>query len=178
VAERKRANGFVLLDAAFAADRKFVRLARLAKDTTEYAACIGAFMLILADARRVRDPGVDWDEYSEYGEQIALLQEVKLLTSTGFDPATFDKWAPAYRSPWDKQWVRSGTERVRNPTDTSDQIISTHLSNGEGGVGETPPAFIRYKDPERGAGLWHGKGTHDGRHGEACMVCFPPKVPA
>jgi hypothetical protein len=178
VSTRKRDVRFALMDAAFAADRKFVRLARLVSDPTEFAAAVGVFWLVLADARRARSPEIDWTEYEEYTTQLALLKECRLLTDTGFEPGTFERWAPAYRSPWDEKWVRSGTERYgsqRTTTDTSTHINST-LTNVNGNAREEQAdTFMgwRPKDPEGGAGLWHGKGTHDGRHGQECGVCAP-----
>ena len=146
MSERKRDVRFALMDAAFAADRKFVRLARLVSEPTQFAAAVGVFWLVLADARRARSAEVDWSEYEEYASQVALLQECRLLTETGFDPETFDKWAPAYRSPWDEQRVRNGTQRygqLRSTTDTSIQVIS----NGGESVreGEQPATFMGFK---------------------------------
>ena len=172
--ERKRATGFVLIDAAFAADRKFVRLARLAPSPADYAAAVGVFCLILADARRVKSPAVDFEEWAEYTDQVALLREVRLLTEDGCDPTTFDKWAPAYRSPWDTEWVRSGTARVRKGTDTSVQFNS---GNGVGGVGEGEPQnFMRFP-PKREPGLLADAYRHEGQHAN-CDVCATVKGPA
>jgi hypothetical protein len=154
MSQRKRANGFALVDAAFPADRKFLRLHRLCANAVDYAACVGVFFLILADARRERSAEIDFDEYSEYASQVALLQEVRLLREDGFDPETFAAWAPAYRSPWDQKYVRSGTERVRSTTDTSTHINSTQDVGG--GLGEGN--FMR--SPQ----------GHMGQH-QNCLVC-------
>lgn len=131
--QRKRATGFALMDTAFAADAKFVRLARKAPSEVAFATAVGVYWLLLADARRARDAAVNWDDYTEYTDQIALLKDAKLLTSTGFDPTTFDRWAPAYKSPWDK--VRTGTQgNAEEPestqaTPTSTPLTSPHINS-------------------------------------------------
>lgn len=161
---RKRATHYALMDAAFAADRKFVRLARKASIPIEYAAAVGVFWLILADCRRSKSPEVDWSEYEEYEPQIELLREVGLLDENGFPPDPFDKWAPAYKSPWDANRGTKGNTGVRNGTRsdaTSVQFSSVQFS--EGGPGETAPI----------QGSFGGHGTHDGRHGPTCSVCAP-----
>ena len=158
--QRKRATHFALMDTAFAADRKFVRLARKATIPIEYAAAVGVFWMLLADARRSKSPTIDWSDYEEYEPQIRLLQEVGLLSDNGFPPGPFDKWAPAYKSPADTQRyaeVRKGTHR----NDVSVQFSSIP----EGGVGGEQ-------------GLWNGAGSHDGRHGTDCGVCFPDRLRA
>jgi hypothetical protein len=164
MAERKRATGFVLMDAAFTSDAKFVRLARIVPDPIEYAACVGVFWMLLADCRRAKAPEVDWDDYPDYGDQIDSLRASKLLTADGFDPEPFQRWAPAYRSPRERTGtegngeVRKGTEG----TNTSGQFRSSQVrSSTEGGLGETVP------------GTFGGNGTHDGRHGKDCAVCAP-----
>ena len=159
MSQRKRAAHFALMDTAFAADRKFVRLARKATIPIEYAAAVGVFWLLLADARRSKCADVDWSEYEEYEPQLQLLREVGLLTDTGFPAGPFDAWAPAYRSPSD---AARGTQRdagVRRSTHRDDVSIQFSSIRGEGGAGE--------------AGLFNGVGTHDGRHGPGCAVCFP-----
>lgn len=131
--QRKRATGFALMDTAFAADAKFVRLARKAPSEVAFATAVGVYWLILADARRARNAAVNWDDYTEYTDQIALLKDAKLLTSTGFDPTTFDRWAPAYKSPWDKG--RTGTQgdaeeqESTQATPTSTQLGSAQLKS-------------------------------------------------
>ena len=161
--ERKRATGFVLMDAAFTADRKFLRLSRKAPKPLDYAAAVGVFWMILADARRVKSAEVNWDEYDEYSDQVVLLKEVKLLIDTGFDPDTFKKWAPSYRSPWDDKWVRSGTERVRGNTDTSGQVSSGQVSS------PLPTNGTRAQETFMG---FPPKALHDGSHPD-CIVCRP-----
>jgi hypothetical protein len=142
VTERKRASHFALMDTAFAADRKFIRLARKASIPIEYAAAVGVFWLLLADARRSKSPDVDWSEYDEYVPQIQLLRQVGLLDDNGFPPGPFNKWAPVYKSPSDA--ARGGTqgnEEVRNGTQgsaASVQFASPQVSSPQvptGGVG-------------------------------------------
>lgn len=171
---RKRATHYALMDSAFAADRKFVRLAARSKAPIEFAAAVGVYWILLADARRSKSPDVDWDDYEEYGPQVELLQAVGLLTDTGFPPDAFEKWAPAYKSPWDTH--RSGTQgnaEVRNGTHGNATSVQFSSVPGVGGAGEgeAPP------QPFMG---WRSKGLHDGRHGRSCMVCFPEaaKAPA
>ena len=135
--ERKRATGFALMDTAFTADAKFVRLARYVPDPIPFAAAVGVYWLLLADARRAREPEIDWDDYSEYVEQIGQLQKAKLLTADGFEPIPFARWAPAYRSVPERTPNTKGNGGVRKGTEstlTSDQFIST--PNGVGGAGE------------------------------------------
>ncbi len=181
--QRKRATGFALMDTAFAADAKFVRLARKAPNEVAFAASVGVYWLMLADARRARSALVHWEDYTEYTEQIAALKDANLLDVNGFPPGSFDNWAPAYKAP---------TERIRplstvpdrtggdgdseheayptvpdRPSDTKSTVTSTHirsdhLSNGVGGAGEGG-TFMG----------WRGKGMHDGRHGASCAVCAP-----
>jgi hypothetical protein len=156
---RKRASHFALMDTAFTSDRKFIRLARKASIPIEYAAAVGVYWLLLADARRSKCPDVDWSDWEEYGPQIELLREVGLLTETGFPPDPFEAWAPAYRSPSDANRGTQGNGQVRNGTHRNDVSIQFNSVRGVGGPGE--------------AGLWNGHGAHDGRHGETCGVCFP-----
>jgi len=153
VSERKRATGFVLMDAAFTSDAKFVRLARMIPDPIEYAACVGVFWMLLADCRRAKSPEVDWDDYTDYGEQVDALRAAKLLNESGFDPEPFGRWAPAYRSPRERTGTQ-GYAEVRNGTEgtnTSGQVSSGQVTSG----------------------LLNGTGTHDGRHGADCLVCYP-----
>ena len=138
---RKRATHYALMDSAFAADRKFVRLARKASIPIEFAAAVGVYWIILADARRSKSPVVDWEDYEEYAPQVELLQSVGLLTEDGFPPDPFEKWAPAYKSPWDYTRGRNGTQGTHRD-DASVQFSSIR----GGGVGE-------------GSGLWH-RGQH------------------
>lgn len=157
MSERKRATGFVLMDAAFTADAKFVRLARLVPDPVDYAACVGVFWMLLADCRRAKSPEVDWDDYPEFTEQIGRLRQARLLDDTGFEPEPFQRWAPAYRTPRERTGtngyatVREGTEG----TNTSGQFSSGQVVSG----------------------LFNGTATHDGRH-ENCAVCAPLRKPA
>lgn len=149
--ERKRASGFVLMDAAFTSDAKFVRLARQADDPHDYATSVGVWWILLADCRRAKSPIVDWDDYTEYAEPIEKLKAAKLLNEGGFDPEPFERWAPAYRSVSERTAgtkgygeIRSGTES----TNTSGQVISNQVtSNGVGGPGEgdepPPRTFMR-----------------------------------
>lgn len=129
--QRKRATGFALMDTAFAADSKFVRLSRRAHTPTDYAAAVGVYWLILADARRNRDRCVNWDDFSEYPDEIAALKDVGLLGDDGFNGPSFERWAPAYKSPWDAQ--RNGTQgnaevpEGTQATPTSTQLTSTQL---------------------------------------------------
>lgn len=157
--ERKRASHFALMDTAFAADRKFVKLARRATIPIEYAAAVGVFWMILADARRSKSPTVDWTEYEEYGPQIDLLRECGLLTDAGFPPDPFAKWAPVYKSPFD---AGRGTKRdtgVRNGTHRDDVSSQFGSSPSEGGSGGT-----------------HEK-AHMGQHPN-CAVCAPLRASA
>jgi hypothetical protein len=107
VTERKRATGFVLMDAAFTSDAKFVRLARMVPDPIEYAACVGVFWMLLADCRRAKAPEIDWEDYTDYIVQLHQLRSAKLLTDEGFEPEPFQRWAPTAHH----ARVRTGTER-------------------------------------------------------------------
>jgi hypothetical protein len=173
VTERKRATGFVLMDAAFLSDAKFRRLERTAESPHDFAAAVGVFWMLLGDARRGKSPEVDWDDYEEYAAEIAQLRSAHLLQEGGFDPEVFERWAPAYRSKWDEQWVRSGTERngeVRTSTeitDTSGQVSSSLVTSNERN-GNARASFMG----------WKPKQTHDGHHGASCLVCFPVPVPS
>lgn len=162
--ERKRATHFALMDTAFAADRKFVRLARKATIPIEYAAAVGVFWMLLADARRSKSPELDWGDYEEYEPQIRLLQEVGLLGASGFPPGPFDKWAPAYRAPGTKGYgeVRKGTQRYETQRDISSIQFSSVPEGGAGGSEQ---------------GLWGGKGSHNGQHPD-CVPCAPLRKPA
>lgn len=164
--ERKRASHFALMDTAFAADRKFVRLARKATIPVEYAAAVGVFWLLLADARRSKSPEIDWADYEEYQPQIQLLQEVGLLGVDGFPPGPFEKWAPVYRSPADTRRyaeVRKGTQGNASQRDISSIQFTSVPSEGGAGGNEQ--------------GLWAGKGSHTGQHSD-CLPCAPMRKPA
>ena len=146
--QRKRASHFALMDTAFAADRKFVRLARKATIPIEYVGAVGVFWLLLADARRSKSPDIDWRDYEEYRPQIQLLQEVGLLCDTGFPPGPFDKWAPVYKSPSDAARSTKEDAEVRKGTQAnatsiqfaSPQVISPHFEEGVQGEDELPTA--------------------------------------
>ena len=166
--QRKKATHFALMDSAFTADRKFIRLATRASIPIEYAAAVGVYWLLLADCRRSKSPVIDWDDYAEYAPQIDLLKSVGLLEDDGFPPDPFEKWAPRYKSPADaRRTGTQGNDGVRNGTQgnpTSIQLGSSHLSS-EGGPGETEQ------------GIWGGKGSHYGQHPD-CGVCHPEKLRA
>jgi hypothetical protein len=189
--QRKRATGFALMDTAFAADAKFVRLARKAPNEVAFAAAVGVFWLILADCRRARSAIVHWEDYTEYGDQIASLKDAGLLTTNGFIPESFDNWAPAYKAPTERTQssptvpngtgLKGGSEHGASPsvpdgnagtesTVTSPHINSPQVTNGVGGAGEGAAPVTMMG--------WRGKGFHDGRHGPNCMVCHPPRSPA
>jgi len=188
MSERKRAVGFALMDTAFTADAKFVRLARKAATPTAFLAAVGAFWLILADARRAKDATVNWDDYEEYAEQIVALKEVKLLNVNGFDGPTFDRWAPAYRVPARTQAYpnvpnrppdKGGSEHGAYPSvpdgtaGTQSTLTSTHINstqtNDKDARARTdnPPAFMGYRPKP---------GSHEGQHSAECMVCHPDSV--
>jgi len=161
--ERKRATHYALMDSAFSADRKFVRLARKASIPIEFAAAVGVYWILLADCRRSKSPDVDWDDYEEYQPQVELLRSVGLLTPTGFPADAFSKWAPAYKSPWDTKrntGVRNGTHGDA----TSVQFSSVHGVGGPGG-GESKPFMRSPRGPKA--------GSHEGQHGKGCAVCAP-----
>lgn len=184
--QRKRATGFALMDTAFAADAKFVRLARKAPNEVAFAASVGVYWLMLADARRARSAVVHWEDYTEYTEQIAALKDAKLLDVNGFPAGSFDNWAPAYKAPVertrssppypsvpDRTGDQADSEHGAYPTVpdrhsgtqstlTSPHIKSDHVTNGVGGAGEGG-SFMG----------WRGRGMHDGRHGINCSVCAP-----
>jgi hypothetical protein len=197
--QRKRATGFALMDTAFAADAKFVRLARKASNPTEFAAAVGVFWLMLADARRARSAIVHWEDYTEYAEQIDALKDAKLLTTNGFIDETFDNWAPAYKAPPERTraypTVPDGTppypsvssngqtlstERTQPYPDvtpvrsgTESTVTSPHISSSQDQKVSSEKAenFMGFRPKE--PGVWGGAGTHDGRHGESCQVCAP-----
>jgi hypothetical protein len=161
MAERRRATHYALMDSAFAADRKFVRLARKASIPIEFAAAVGVYWIILADCRRSKSPEVDWDDYEEYGPQVELLRSVGLLDEVGFPPDAFTKWAPAYKSPFDAARGTKGNAQVRNGTHGNATSVQFSSVRGDGGAGEGE------------FGLLNGTGLHDGRHGKSCAVCAP-----
>lgn len=167
--QRKRATGFVLMDAAFTADAKFVRLARQIPDPVEYAACVGVFWMLLADCRRAKSPEVDWDDYTDYSEQIDRLRAALLLTDTGFDPEPFERWAPAYRAPGERKGtggyatVREGTEG----TNTSGQFSSSQVNDvADTSRAREPGTFMGFR-PKVTADLDDVKRQHD----EAWIKC-------
>jgi hypothetical protein len=169
--ERKRANGFALMDSAFAADPKFLKLYRLAPTPTDYAAAVGVFWLILADCRRAKEAAVNWEDYPEYQEQVALLKESRLFTDSGFSDRSFTKYAPAYRSRSERTVsypsVPDGSEGTES-TDTSVQfssVLPTHLPTN-GSTTPSSQSFIRMPSQE--------DKSHHGQHGQTCGVCFPP----
>lgn len=179
--QRKRATGFALMDTAFAADAKFVRLARKAATPVEFAAAVGVFWLILADARRARSATVNWEDYTEYAEQIAALKDAKLLTVNGFEGATFDNWAPAYKAPAERTPAFPSVSTVPKRTasnGTTEHEADPSVPNGTAGTESTvtSPHIYSSQDqkvsPETFMG-WGGKGLHDGRHGSTCSVCAP-----
>lgn len=178
--QRKRATGFALMDTAFAADAKFVRLARKASNEVAFAAAVGVFWLILADCRRARSAIVHWDDYTEYTDQISALKDAGLMTTNGFIPGSFDNWAPAYKSvpertrPYPTVPERTGSNGVSEhgayPTvpdgsgSTESTVTSPHISSSQ------EPIERAREDNFMG---WRSKGLHDGRHGKDCSVCFP-----
>ncbi len=183
MSERKRATGFVLMDAAFAADAKFLRLYRRADTPHDFAAAVGVFWLLLGDARRGKSPVIDWDDYEDYAPEVVSLKAVHLLKEDGFDPEVFDRWSPAYRSVSERTGGTVGYGGVRNDTEstlTSGQVSSGQVSsNGVGGVGEgTPQSFMRYPPRKSNYERLPGEAVrlvHDGTHRDAdkCGVCHP-----
>jgi hypothetical protein len=141
--ERKRASGFVLMDAAFTSDAKFRRLERIASDPTDFAASVGVWWMLLADCRRGKSPFIDWEDYTEYSDQIAKLRAAHLLDEHGFDPEPFERWAPAYRSVSERTPGTKGTQS----TNTSGQVISGQvMSTNDGNArANEPQSFIAWK---------------------------------
>lgn len=187
--QRKRATGFALMDTAFAADAKFVRLARKAPNEVAFAASVGVYWLMLADARRARSALVHWEDYTEYTEQIAALKDARLLDVNGFPAESFDNWAPAYKAPTertkpyptvpDRTGGKGESEHGAYPTVpdgtggtestvTSPHIKSDHVTNGVGGVGEGATGFMGFRPKA---------GFHDGSHSN-CAPCAPLRKPA
>lgn len=189
--QRKRATGFALMDTAFAADAKFVRLARKAASPVEFAAAVGVFWLILADARRARSAIINWEDYTEYEEQIAALKDAKLLTVNGFEGATFDNWAPAYKAPTERTRPSSTVPDRTPPNGDSEHGAYPSVPDGNAGTESTVTSPHIYSDQEpkerasardadtfmgyrpKEPGIWAGAGTHDGSHGKKCAVCAP-----
>lgn len=128
--QRKRATGFALMDTAFAADAKFVRLARRATPK-DFAASVGVYWLMLADARRNRDRVVTWEDYTEYADEITALTEAGLLLEDGFPVKSFDRWAPAYKSPWDKGLRKDTDGYEAEPKDTQATPTSALLGSAQ-----------------------------------------------
>lgn len=180
MSQRKRATGFALMDTAFAADAKFVRLARKAADPVAFAAAVGVYWLLLADARRARDAVLNWDDYTEYAEQITALKEAKLLTVNGFEGETFDRWAPAYKSPNERTQPYPDVPNRTNGKGTSEHGAYPTVPNGTGGTptsthisstqvtptNETRENFMGF--PKR--------ASHEGQHPN-CTVCAPLQAP-
>lgn len=133
--ERKRASGFVLMDAAFISDAKFRRLERMASNPADFAASVGVWWMLLADCRRSKSPFIDWDDYTEYSEQIEKLKAAHLLDQHGFDPEPFERWAPAYRSVSERTPGTKGTQSTES-TNTSGQVISGLTNNGNARANE------------------------------------------
>ena len=177
--ERKRATGFVLMDAAFTADRKFIRLAQTAPSPLEYAAAVGVFWLLLADCRRAKSPNIHWDEYEEYTDQIAMLRSVRLLREGGFEYATFQKWAPAYRSVSERTRESADSEHGAYPSvpdGNSNTVASVQVSSGQvngGGAGGTFMGW-KHREPERLPGE-AVVPRHNGQHPD-CLVCGTVKA--
>ncbi|MCA1570864.1 MAG: hypothetical protein LC798_11205 [Chloroflexi bacterium] len=187
--QRKRATGFALMDTAFAADAKFVRLARKAPNEVAFAACVGVYWLILADARRARSAVVNWEDYTEYTEQIAALKDAKLLTVNGFEGEAFDNWAPAYKAPATVPDRTQPYPTVPNRTDdsgdsehgaypnvpdgnggTQSTVTSTHITSNQ--VQPTKETRARDDAPQVFMSLRPKATTHMGQHPD-CLVCAP-----
>lgn len=173
--ERKRASGFVLMDAAFTSDAKFVRLARKADDPLDYATSIGVWWILLADCRRAKSPIVDWDDYTEYAEPIEKLKAAKLLNEGGFEPEPFERWAPAYRSVSERTPGTKGDGGVPTGTKStlpSGQVNSGHLSSNGGvrgaGEGETG-LFMR--SPRGRTGPEPSLTAIKAQHDDAFQLC-------
>jgi hypothetical protein len=177
--QRKRATGFALMDTAFAADAKFVRLARKAPNEVAFAASVGVFWLMLADARRARSAVVHWDDYTEYTDQIAALKDAGLLTVNGFAAETFDNWAPAYKAPSDRTRAYPTVPDRTATNGSSEHGAYPSVPDGTGGTQSTvtsPPINSDKKVSSENFMGWRGKGLHDGRHRKSCGVCYPPQL--
>lgn len=85
---------FFIGDAAFTADPKFRRLARLLPDPDEFNSAVGAFWIALAAARRNGVPDIDVDEETQ-SRYVGHLREAGLLTESGFRPEPFKVWGPS-----------------------------------------------------------------------------------
>jgi hypothetical protein len=129
MAERPRDARFALINVAFLADPKFVKLAR-STSRERFNAAVGLWLQLLCAARAGRSPRIQWDDWPDDGEVIADLRGARLLTEEGFDPESFDTWAPKKTYPSDAlRKPTQGYTGLRNATTPS---LSHSLSNGNG----------------------------------------------
>lgn len=169
--QRKRATGFALMDTAFAADAKFVRLARKAPNEVAFAACVGVYWLILADARRARSAVINWEDYTEYTEQIAALKEAKLLTVNGFEDGTFDNWAPAYKTPNERTRPSPAVPNRTGEMGESEHGAYPTVPDGIGGTPTSPHLTSNQVEP-----IKETRAQTNGTNGS--FMGYRPKVSA
>jgi hypothetical protein len=126
--ERPRDARFALINVAFLADPKFVRLARnLSRERFNEA--VGVWIQLLCAARQAKHPAIDWEDWADDTQAIADLRQARLLNVHGFDQETFDAWGPKRTYPSDL--LRKATQDyapLRTPTVPS--LSQSHSSNG------------------------------------------------
>lgn len=139
---RKRTGNFALLDTAFLADPKFMRLSRRTADPVAFAGCLGVFLMLLTHCRRQKSPVIRWDDWEEYAAQVALLQATGVLTDTGFDPASFEKWAPVYQSPSDRRRAEQSEAQEDEDDDNNESLHEQEHQVRKGTQGNTTSIHI------------------------------------
>lgn len=90
---RDATTHFALVDAAFIADTKFRKLARLLPDLDDFNSAVGAYFVALAASRRNRSPRLDIA--AETGSRfVSELREAGLVLEAGFPPEAWAAWTP------------------------------------------------------------------------------------
>ena len=178
MAERPRDARFALINVAFLADPKFVRLAR-STTRERFNAAIGVWLQLLCAARSSRSAAVDWDDWTDDAEAIEDLRTARLLTSEGFDAESFDTWAPKKTYPSDT--LRGTTQRYTGLRNATTPSLSHSLSNGKEVERDAAEGSVVMRSdglPSGNVMGWRPKsGLHDGHHGPECLVCHPRVKP-
>ena len=156
---RRKPVAFLLFDAAFLADPKWRALRRRLPEPRDFNSAVGAYLIVLAAARRNGEPGLNMIEEAEDGSYLEDLIHVGLLCDTGLPAKAFQSWAPArpkYPSDSSAPDVPSAPDATNTPPrESSTHIPSTPIKSTyvlEGGAGgNAPDAAVSY---ERRTGRW------------------------
>lgn len=147
---RRQPVAFMLIDAAFMADSKWRALGRRLPDPKEFNSALGAWIRVLAAARRNGLADVDAFEEADDGTFLPDLIAVGLLTVAGIPEKPFRAWAPA-RPKYPSDAAPSVTNVTNTPPDSVSTPFPSHL------IVSPTEEGVRGEEPEGDAVTWLAK---------------------